>query len=65
MLKGHEITHQFVESRCKTPGHTDLLISCECGWEHRVSHGNVGDASQPSLFHRVQTLEEEVDQLRG
>lgn len=56
MLRHHvEITRP--KSKCGTPGHTDLLVTCSCGFEHLIAHGQREDAEKQILYHRICMLE--------
>ncbi len=53
----HDVIIEYVKSECGSPGHTDTLARCSCGWEKRLNHGT-GDVTKDILNHRVCVIEE-------
>lgn len=57
----HAVTVTREKSRCGASGHSDLVLSCSCGWSERISHGERDDAGSAILYHRIRALEEAID----
>lgn len=61
MLQGCKMDYTFPKATCNTRGHTDLLIKCSCGFEERVSHGRQSDVNSIVMLHRVDKIEEWIN----
>jgi hypothetical protein len=57
VVEEHLITVERVPSSCGTPGHTDLQITCSCGFERGISHGTRKGAADTILAHRLMAIE--------
>lgn len=56
----HHVEVVSERSHCGSPGHTDLVATCSCGWTERFSHGDRQDVSRSILYHRVAALEKAI-----
>lgn len=56
----HHLEVSRVPSRCEVPGHTDLKITCSCGYEQTLLHGARPDVETAILYHRLTAVEKAI-----
>lgn len=56
----HDVSVDFVPSRCGAPGHRDVVVKCSCGFEQKHMHGDRSNAEPTILLHRIQAIEEAI-----
>lgn len=54
----HQIDIRSIPSKCGTPGHKDLEVTCSCTYQKVIPHGDRNDAQTAILYHRLTALEE-------
>lgn len=55
----HAINSTGEKSKCDTPGHSDAVVTCSCGWNTRFSHEYTSSSVvlKAILYHRISVLE--------
>jgi len=61
MIK-HEVNARGDRSQCGSPGHSDTILTCSCGWEKRISHQHTtsSETQDAILYHRITSIEKEL-----
>lgn len=57
MTRKHSIEVKRVHGRCEVPGHTDLRITCSCGFNMVLTHGTIEEAEPEIMAHRLGVIE--------
>lgn len=56
-LDSHLITVKKESSLCGVSGHYDMVVTCSCQFEKRLSHGSRESAQTVILYHRLAMVE--------